>query len=146
MSTNNSQQQFEIYKLHAELARDIDSNRESLNKIYAGMVISIIAASAFLHRSVTDVENVWILLVLGIIVALSWMFSLHSLTRKLRAKHDVLLTLEKELSFNFFEQENIKFNKDGFLNRRHSASIMPIAFLALCVVWFGVVIMEQCGK
>ena len=134
---------FETYKLHAELARDIDSNREGLNKLYAGMVTSVVAASVLIFRLVPDVEAIWMLPVLGIVVSLSWMFSLHSITGKLCAKHDVLLVLEKELPFQFFEQEVREFKKGGFLRRRYSGLIMPSAFLTLCLVWCGILIMKQ---
>ena len=144
MSTNGSQILFEIYKLHAELARDIDSNREGLNKIYVGMVTSIIAASVLLYRLVPDVETIWMLPVLGIVVSLSWMFSLHSITGKLCAKHDVLLALEMELPFQFFQREVREFEKGGFLRRRYSGLVMPIAFLALCIMWFAILIIKQC--
>ena len=145
MSTNNSQILFETYKLHAELARDIDSNREGLNKIYAGMVTSIIAASVLLYRLVPDVETIWMLPILGIMVSLSWMFSLHSITGKLCAKHVVLLDLEKELPFQFFQQEEDKFEKGRFLRRKYSGLIMPSAFLTLCVIWIGFFIVKQCN-
>lgn len=134
---------FETYKLHAELARDIDSNREGLNKLYTGMVTSIIAASVLLYRLVPGDETIWILPVLGIVVSLSWMFSLHSITGKLSAKHEVLLALEKELPFQFFEQEVRKFEKAGFLRRRYTGLIMPGAFLFLCVARFGFLVMEH---
>ena len=143
MSTNDSQMLFETYKLHAELARDIDSNREGLNKIYAGMVTSIIAASVLLNRLAPGDEAIWILPVLGILVSLSWVFSLRSITGKLSAKHVVLLALEKELPFQFFDQEVREFEKAGFLRRKYTGLIMPSAFLLLCVVWYGYLIMKH---
>lgn len=143
MSTNDSQMLFEIYKLHAELARDIDSNREGLNKIYAGMVASIIAVSVLLYRLVPDVETIWMLPVLGIVVSLSWILSLHSIAGKLYAKHAVLLVLEKNFPFDFFQREEDEFEKGRFLRRKYSGLILPYAFLTVCVIWFVILIVKQ---
>ena len=143
MSNDGSQILFQTYKLHAELARDVDLNREGLNKIYAGMVTSIIAASVLLNRLAPGDEAIWIFPILGILVSLSWMFSLHSIIGKLSAKHVVLLALEKELPFQFFEQEVREFEKAGFLRRKYTGLIMPGAFLLLCVAWYGYLIMKH---
>ena len=135
MDKNDSHLIFETYKLHAELADSAATSRESLNKIYAGMVTSIVGASVLLHRLVPDSETIWALPVLGIVLSLSWMFSLHSVTGRLRAKHDVLVVLEKELPFNFFELESREFEKGRILRRKHTGLVMPSTFLGLCVGW-----------
>ena len=137
MSTNDSQLLFDTYKLHAELAESVASTREGVNKLYTGIVVSIVAASVLLHRLVPNTETIWVLPVLGVVVSLSWMLSLHSITGKLCAKHDVLLILERELPFQFLERESVEFEKGGFLRRRYTGMIMPSAFLALCAAWFG---------
>lgn len=136
-------QLLEIYKLHSELAERVASLREGLNKLYSGMVTSIVAVSVLLYRLVPDAEAVWVLPVLGIVVSLSWLFSLHSVTGRLCAKHDVLVVLEKELPFQFFKQESHKFEKGGFLRRRNTGLVMPGTFLAFCAVWFAFLIVEQ---
>ena len=92
MDEKDSHLMFETYKLHAELADSAASSRESLNRVYAGLVTSIVAASVLLHRLVPDSETTWVLPVLGIVVSLSWVFSLYSATGRLRAKHDVLVS------------------------------------------------------
>ena len=138
-----SQLLFETYKLHSELAERVATHREGLNKLYAGMVTSIVAASVLLYRLLPDVDAVWVLPVLGIVVSLSWMFSLHSVTGRLCAKHDVLVVLEKELPFQFFKQESHEFEKGGFLRRRYTGLVMPGTFLTLCAAWFAFLIVEQ---
>ncbi len=135
MKSDGRELLFETYKLHAELAERVASAREGLNKLYVGMVTSIVATSVLLYRLVPDSETIWVLPTLGIVVSLSWMFALHSMTGKLAAKHDILVVLEQKLPFNFLEQENVLFNKGGFLRRRYTGLIMPGAFLALCATW-----------
>lgn len=131
---------FETYKLHAELAERVASLREGLNKLYSSMVASIIAASVLLHRFLPDTEMVWIVAALGILLSLSWMFSLFSVTGRLSAKHEVLLELEEQLPFRFLEKENRAFNQGSFLRRKYSALVMPSGFLILSAAWFAFLI------
>ena len=134
---------FETYKLHAEFAERVAALREGLNKLYTGMVTSIVAASVLMHRLLPNAEAAWVFAVLGIVVALSWMFSFHSVTLRLSAKHDVLVGLEGKLSFKFFDKENRLFNKSGFWRRKYSGMIMPIAFLILSGAWLTIVVMRN---
>lgn len=137
---------FGIYRLHAELAEQASSSRESLNKLYSGMVTAIVAASLLLHRFAPDSATMWVLPVLGIAVSLSWMLSLHSVTGRLSSKHTVLMELESKLPFSFFERENAEFDKLGIIRRKWSGLLMPVAFLAVCSAWLTTLIIRSlCG-
>ena len=129
---------FETYKLHAELAERVASLRESLSKLYSGMVTSIVAASVLLHKLAPGTETIWVLYLLGILVSLSWMLSLHSVTGRLAAKHKVLMSLEKDLPYNFLDRETEEFEKRRFFRRKYTGLLMPLGFLILCVI--GIVI------
>ena len=131
---------FGIYKLHAELAEQVASSRESLNKLYSGMVTSIVAASVLLHRVAPDSDTVWVLPALGILVSLSWMLSLRSVTGRLSAKHAVLLKLEAELPFAFLKRENLEFEKLGIVRRKRSGLLMPAAFILVCGTWLTMLV------
>lgn len=128
---------FETYKLHAELTERVAALREGLNKLYSSMVAGIVAASVLLHRLAPNAETTWVLPVLGVVVSLSWMFALHSVAGRLAAKHNVLVSLEKNLPFNFLERENKEFNDRHFVRRRYSELLMPGAFLILCIAWLA---------
>ena len=134
---------FGIYKLHAELAEQVSTSRESLNKLYSGMVTSIVAASVLLHRLAPDSDAVWVLPVLGILVSLSWMLSLRSVTGRLSAKHAVLLKLEAELPFAFLKRENAEFEKLGIVRRKRSGLLMPAAFMFVCGTWVIMLIVRN---
>ena len=134
---------FETYKLQTELAERVASLREGLNKLYSGMVTGIVAASVLLHRLLPDPATLWPLPTLGILVSLSWMFSFHSVTGRLSAKHEVLLLLEEELPFRFLDKENRVFNRGRFIRRKYSAIAMPTGFLALNVIWFIFLITQK---
>ena len=134
---------FGIYKLHAELAEQASSLREGLNKLYSGMVTSIVAASVLLHRVAPDSGTMWVLPVLGMIASLSWMISLHSVTGRLSAKHGVLLELESRLPFDFFSRENAEFDKRRIFRRKWSGVLIPGAFLAFSGVWLATLIVQS---
>ena len=127
---------FETYKLHTELAERAASLRESLNQPYAGMVASIVAASALLYRFAPNSEAVWLLPILGMLISFSWILSLSSVTARLSAKHKVLVILEAQLPFNFLEREENEFDSSYRLRRRkYTSLLMPVAFLFVCVAW-----------
>jgi len=140
--TDNSEHDilFEVYKLHAELAEQTAASREGLNKLYTGMVSSVIVASVLLQRFAPGTETTWLLPSLGVSVSLCWMLSLNSLNGKLSAKHAVLLDLENKLPFAFFRQENEEFEKQGFIRRKWSSALMPTAFLLICLGWLYAVL------
>ena len=132
---NKANERLEIYKLHAELAEQAAASREGLSKLYTGMVSSIIAASVVIQRVAPEAEAIWVLPVLGMVVSVCWLMSLHSMTGRLSAKHAVLVELEAELPFRFFEREDQEFNKGSFVRRKWSGAAMPVLFLAMCVAW-----------
>lgn len=133
---------FGIYKLHAELAEQADSSRESLNKLYTGMVTAIVAGSVLINRAAPDSATMWVLPVLGIAISLSWMLSLHSATGRLSAKHTVLLELESRLPFAFLERENNEFNTLRIVRRKWTGLLMPGAFLAISGGWLITLIVD----
>ena len=146
VSIDDSQLLFEMYKLHTELTERAAALREDLNKLYSGLVAGIIAASVLIHRFVPDADTVWVLPTLGILVSISWVLSLHSVTGRLSAKHNVLVAMEAELPFNFLGREDQEFNKRGFVRRKYTALVMPGAFLVLCTVWLTVLLAQGCAQ
>ena len=135
MAGNREPALLEIYKLHAELAEQAAASREGLNKLYTGMVSSIIAASVLIQRVAPEAEAMWVLPVLGMVVSVCWLMSMHSMNGRLLAKHTVLVELEAELPFSFFGREDEEFRKGGFVRRKWSGAAMPTLFLAMCVGW-----------
>jgi len=130
---NNGQLQFEIYQLHSELAEKISTAREGSNKLYAGMITTIVAISTYVNQILPGYEYNWVLPVLGLVISLSWLLTLNSATGKLYAKHYILLELEKELPFHFFEKENEVFVKGPYLRTRYTYMVLPICFIVLSI-------------
>ena len=136
----------EVYKLHAGLAEQAAASREGLNKLYTGMVSSIVAASVLLRRVAPDVDEMWVLPALGAVVSLCWTMSLHSMTGRLAAKHRVLAELESNLPFAFLTRESAEFDKGGFVRRKWTSVLMPVMFLLICIGWLATLMVEQAGE
>lgn len=133
---------FETYKLHTELAERVASLREGMNKLYSGMVSGIVAASVVLHRIASDPGTVWVLAVLGIVVSFSWLLSIWSVTGRLSAKGNTLQAMEARLPFQFLDDEERRFKEQGVLRRKWSLYLVPVLFLALCILWLRVLCRE----
>ena len=131
---------FDTYKLHAELADQASHSRERLTAIYSGMVTAIIAASVLIHRFAPDSSTMWVLALLGPIVSISWIFSFASITGRLSAKNAVLQELEQKLQFGFLTIENERFSKSQIIRRKYSGQIMPVSFFVISNVWLLVTI------
>lgn len=142
MSSDDNNLLFETYKIHVDLAERVASLREGMNKLYLGVIPSIVAASVLLHRIAPDADTMWVLPTLGLLVSLSWIFSLHSVTGRLSAKHTVLVALEENLEFDFLSQEDTKFRDSKFLRRKHSGLVMPVLFFMLCAIWLVVILVR----
>ncbi len=134
MSDIDREDLFEIYKLHSELAQRIDEVREGLNKAYSSMVISIVAASILFYRLFPSVDYISLLPLLGALLSLSWAFSFHSVTKKLTAKHIVLLEIECKLPFQFFKRENNHYKSQKFLRRKYTGQILPAGFFLVSIL------------
>ncbi len=131
---NDKQSLFEIYKLHSDLAEKISNAREGSNKLYAGMITTIVTISTLVNRIYPNSEYNYTLPILGFIVSLSWLFSLNSVTGKLKAKHGILVELEQQLDFSFFKKENQAFNKCRWnIRTRYTAMVMPVCMFVLCL-------------
>ncbi len=138
---NGNGDTLEMYKLHADLAERAAALREDFTKLYTGAVSAIIAAGVLLHRLSPDKGSdlAWVLPILGVVVSISWLLSFWSVTARLTAKQKTLVALEQRLPFAFLDQENSAFGP-WLLRRKVTGSVMPIAFLAICVCWLFAVV------
>ena len=144
MNTDDRNLLFETYILHAELAERVAAAREGINKLHTSVVAGIVAASVLMHRLAPNTETLWVLSVLGMLVSVSWMFSIHSVTGRLTAKHKVLLILEKNLPFNFLDQESREFDKSSFIKkevhritdaRSFSLNLLRLVYILAGSIW-----------
>ena len=146
--TSHEQTLFGIYKLHAELAEQVASLREGVNKLFAGMVTGLVAASVLMQRFAPDTHLVWAMPVLGFIVSVGWTLSIFSITGRLTAKNHVLVELEERLPFSFFAKEKREFEKSRYryVARQRSTLVMPIGFAIVCIGWTTVLLCTSTGQ
>ena len=147
MPSDEESRFFEIYKLHTELAERVARLREDLNKLYASVITSIVAASVIAHRISPELRALWVLPALGMLLSVVWVFSLTSVTGRLASKHDVLVDMEADLPFAFLKNENSNFEKRDAPRRKLTAKLLPWTFFAVCAVWLVVLgVGSMCGK
>ena len=103
MCSNDIDIHFETYKLHAELAERVAHIRESLNRLYSGMVVGLVAAMVLVNRlaigtqahapgtqaHAPGTDMTWLFYALGVVIAITWLLSMHSVKGRLKAKHTV---------------------------------------------------------
>ena len=125
---------FETYKLHAELAERVADTRESLNRLYSGMVVGLIAGMVLVNRIQPGTEMTWLFYGTGVAMSITWLLSMHSVRCRLKAKHDTLVLLENDLPFDFLRQEEKKYEERRWkLRRSRSGMAMPSMLLVYCV-------------
>ncbi len=131
---NDKQSLFEIYKLHSDLAERMANAREGSNKLYAGMITTIVAVSTLVNQIFPHSGYELALPILGLMVSLSWLLTLNTATGKLQAKHNILVELEQQLDFPFFAKENQAFqNGRMYIRTKYTTMVMPLCFFTLCV-------------
>lgn len=137
---------FETYKLHAELTERVASSRLNLNKLYSGLVTSIIAVYMILSRlyseSDSSTPNYFVRFALptvGCLISISWLVSIWNITGHLKAKNKTLRKLEAKLPFPFLEIEHQEFQSKKTPRNSTSSMIMPGLFLLICIVWIVII-------
>ena len=134
-NTNNHERIiFEIYKIHTDLAERAAKAREDVNKLFLGVVGSILTAHVLLYRLTPNSDVVWVLLILGCLVSVCWWISLESMTARLTAKSKVLKKMEDEMPVAFLTEENEEFERSRGLRRKNSARSFPLILGLFCLV------------
>ena len=146
-------QLLEIYKLHAQLASDISNRLTTTNRFYPTLMSGLLAfLFAALQRA--DVlfpqgtENKEYLIGIsiaavgyfGTILSLIWFISIRYYYRMISKKYNVLLELEAELEFPFFEKEWGNMEGPPYSRLSRFEIIIPYAFVLifLVLIVFGV--------
>jgi len=99
----------EIYKLHAEFADRVSQRREGANRLYAGLLTSLVVILGAMFRLAPSNElNYLVFLVggiIGAILSVSWYIVIKSYRQLNTGKFKALHELEKQLSYPFFTRE-----------------------------------------
>jgi len=99
----------EIYKLHAEFVDRVSQRREGANRLYAGLLTSLVVILGAMFRLAPSNElNCLVFLVggiIGAILSVSWYIVIRSYRQLNTGKFKALHELEKQLSYPFFTRE-----------------------------------------
>ena len=106
-----------------------------MNKLYTGVASSIIAASVLIRRVDLDAESLWVFPMLGIVVSICWLMSMHSMTGRLSAKQAVLVELEAMMPFEFLRRKNEEFEKQRSIRCKWTGKAKPFMFIVICAAW-----------
>lgn len=129
----------DIYKLHSELADKVSQRREGANRLYASLVTFVILAICAGLR-LTDISRVTFIFVaiLGAWLSLSWYLVIRSYKKLNAGKFQVLMELEDELPYQFFQHEwkaltenntkKIFWNKNRYRPLTVVESLSPLGF------------------
>lgn len=144
-------EKFEIYKLAVEMADRVSSRRMIANGFFLSVHTALAGSLGFLYEKVTaDQRGVLIILsAVGILLALTWFFSIKSYKRLNKAKFAVINKMEEQLSFQYFTEEWAALRKapdngepktlrerwisfkDRYTNLTNIESVVPIAFVLI---------------
>ena len=110
-----SEQLFEIYKLHAELADKVSQRREGANRLYVSLLVGLAVFLAALSRFGVDGELSFVdgplRLILcaagaiGALLSVSWYVIIRSYRKLNSGKFKALHELESKLAYPFFDRE-----------------------------------------
>ena len=105
----NTNQLIEIYKIHAAAADDVSRRRDSANRMYLGATTAVIIAMGVIARLGTGDVPWWTAIaglgVLGALIESGWLGVIKAHRQLNEKKFEVLLELEKQLPFDFYQKE-----------------------------------------
>ena len=112
---NESEQLFEIYKLHAELADRVSQRREGANRLYVSLLVGLAVFLAALLRFGAgdnvglDGSPVRVILCaaggIGALLSISWYIVIRSHRQLNTGKFKALHELESKLAYPFYKRE-----------------------------------------
>lgn len=112
---SESEQLFEIYKLHAQLADKVSQRREGANRLYVSLLVGLAVFLAALARfgasgdSTFDDGQLRMILCaagsLGALLSVSWYVVIRSYRQLNSGKFKALDDLEGKLAYPFFKRE-----------------------------------------
>ena len=131
----------EIYKLHAELADRVSQRRIEASKIFASVLLGMLALLGLALRfgvGEVPVQAVFSATgILGIALTISWLGVIHSHKQLNSEKFRVLHKLEEQLPFQFFKDEwdpdNTGSKSNIYWKLTDVEKLMPLVFFLLFV-------------
>lgn len=129
----------EIYKLHVELADRIGQRRQTTNQFYLSLVTALFVIFSFLfNKDVSAYVSAYrggiIISVVGILICFIWLGHIHAFKQLSAEKHSVLLKLEAQLPFAFYQLEWDQLtSKRKYLRQTRIEKWTPVLMLVIFV-------------
>lgn len=97
----------EIYKLAVEMADRVSARRLSTNAFFLSINTALLTLTGFVYEKLIGDKSAVLIFVAiaGIVLSMTWLFSIRSYKRLNRAKFTVINELEKDLPFQYFTEE-----------------------------------------
>ena len=142
----------EIYKLHAQLASDISNRKATAYRFYPTLISGLLVIFLTVLRHKTNIlsettegtlhpltaYSTLITGCLGVLLSLIWRYSINQYNLMLTLKYKVLMQLETQLEFHFFEQERRstgkKVQSNPNMHFSKTETYIPGAFLFLFIL------------
>lgn len=134
----------EQYKLYVELADKVSERRSNVNTFFLTANTFVLTIAGF--NIFQAIKYSWLIMILGLILAFTWYFSLQSYKLLNSGKFAVIHEIERLLPLNLYSYEwNILGegkNKKQYWPISHIEQIVPIAFGVMYIVFEFATIME----
>ncbi len=97
----------EIYKLAVEMSDRVSSRRLTANGFFLSINTLLVSLLGFMYEKLADDKRAVLLFIsaVGVVLALTWFFSIRSYKRLNRAKFTVINKIEKDLPYQYFTDE-----------------------------------------
>ena len=97
----------EIYKLAVEMSDRVSSRRLIANGFFLSINTLLGTLLGFMYEKLADDKRAVLLFIsgVGVVLALTWLFSIRSYKRLNRAKFTVINRIEKDLPYQYFTEE-----------------------------------------
>lgn len=120
---------FEQYTLFVESAEKNSERRINQNNIYLTFSLGL-----FSLISITNLDKIpfYILCILGVIIAVIWLFTIDNYSKRNKVKFDIINEYEKENNLNWFTEEQKRISI--LTNLSFLEKLLPIAFIIIYLI------------
>ena len=144
--SHRQEELLEIYKLHAEFADRVSGRREGANRLFVSLLVGLLVfLGLFIRFGVNGIAMPVVFLVTGAtgaILSCSWYIIIRSYRQLNTGKFHILLELEKQLAFPFYQKEWDYLQRGENISRYWKLSVvetsLPIIFCSLSVLVFAI--------
>lgn len=97
----------EIYKIAVDTAESVSSRRMTANGFFVTINTALVGFLGVLYEKLAEDKRTVLIFMsaVGVMLAFAWFFALRSYKRLNKAKYEVIHKIEKDLPYQFFDDE-----------------------------------------